>query len=283
MKSLPKVSIIILCYNQASYVGEAIESALNQTYSNIEIVCVNDGSSDNSSEVIQKYAERYKNILFFDEKQNRGVCYSRNLAIKSCCGEYILPLDADDKIEPAYVEKALQVFEEKPEVGIVYCKADFFGIKNKIWNLQNYSKDEIIFQNLIFNSALFRKKDFEAVGGYKECMNIGCEDWDLWISLIKNGAGVHRIDEVLFHYRQIAENTRTNDAFLVRSKIFKEIFKNHQDLYLNSKEFYKRVFGMNSEIIRAKKYRKYKLLWNIFLWICIVEFVLLAGLVCFRL
>lgn len=63
-----KVSIIIPCYNQAEYVGESIESALKQTYENLEIVCINDGSTDNSSEVIKSYAEKYKNIVFLDEK-----------------------------------------------------------------------------------------------------------------------------------------------------------------------------------------------------------------------
>lgn len=100
-----KVSIIIPCYNQAEYVGESIESALKQTYENLEIVCINDGSTDNSSEVIKSYAEKYKNIVFLDEKTNRGVCCARNMAIAASSGEYILPLDADDKIEPQYVEK----------------------------------------------------------------------------------------------------------------------------------------------------------------------------------
>ena len=87
-----KVSIIIPCYNQAEYVGESIESALKQTYENLEIVCINDGSTDNSSEVIKSYAEKYKNIVFLDEKTNRGVCCARNMAIAASSGEYIFCL-----------------------------------------------------------------------------------------------------------------------------------------------------------------------------------------------
>lgn len=281
MNNLPKVSIIIPCFNQASYVGEAIESALNQTYSNIEIVCVNDGSSDNSSEIIREYADKYKNILFFDETINRGVCYARNLAIKACTGEYILPLDADDKIEPAYVEKAVNVLKEKSEVGIVYCCADFFGVKNKRWKLDEYQKEKIFFENLIFNSAMFRKKDFEKVGGYKECMHVGCEDWDLWLSLIENGAEVYRIDEILFHYRRTELKSRTDKAFLLRLETFKEIFKNHQNWYLNNDEFYRKLFDKNKDAHYASKYQKYKKLWEVFIWISIVELVLLTGVICF--
>ena len=281
MNNLPKVSIIIPCFNQASYLVEALESALNQTYSNIEIVCVNDGSTDNSSEIFRKYADKYKNILFFNETINRGVCFVRNLAVKACTGEYILPLDADDIIEPDYVEKAVNVLEEKPEVGIVYCCADFFGVKNKRWELAEYQKEKMFFENLIFNSALFRKKDFEKVGGYKECMHIGCEDWDLWLSLIENGAEVFRIDEILFHYRRTGLKSRTDKAFLSRLEVFKEIFRNHQDLYLNNEEFYRRLFDRNCEIVFSNKYHKYKKLWEVFIWISIVELVLLMGVICF--
>ena len=89
-----KVSIIIPCYNQAEFVPEAIESALNQTYKNVEIVVINDASKDNSSQVIQSYANKHTNIIFLDEEENKGVVKSRNLAISKCSGDYILPVDA---------------------------------------------------------------------------------------------------------------------------------------------------------------------------------------------
>ena len=91
-----KVSIIIPCYNQGMYVAEAIQSALDQTYNDIEIVCVNDASTDNSREVIRKFADEHNNIIFIDNPENIGVIASRNKAIDACSGEYILPLDADD-------------------------------------------------------------------------------------------------------------------------------------------------------------------------------------------
>lgn len=153
-----KVSIIIPCYNQAEYVGESIESALKQTYENLEIVCINDGSTDNSSEVIKSYAEKYKNIVFLDEKTNRGVCCARNMAIAASSGEYILPLDADDKIEPQYVEKAARVLHNNPKVGIVYCKADFFGRKHGLWKLEEFDKRKIILKIKYLIPHFFGKK-----------------------------------------------------------------------------------------------------------------------------
>ena len=81
-----KVSIIIPCYNNEKYVEEAIESALNQTYQNIEIVCINDGSTDSSTEKIKPY-KKYSNFIFIDNKENKGVIYSRNYAIDIATGE----------------------------------------------------------------------------------------------------------------------------------------------------------------------------------------------------
>jgi len=270
----PRVSVIIPCYNNETFVGEALESALAQTYENLEIVCVNDGSTDNSADVIREYADKYKNIVFFDEKINRGVCYVRNMAIEACSGEYILPLDADDKIEPEYVEKAVQVLNERPEIGIVYCNARIFGVKNKLWNLPEFDSDEILYRNCIFNSALFRKEDFIKCGGYNENMINGCEDWDLWLSFVENGFSAYRLDDVLFYYRKVKSKTRGDVADSSSDSFLDVMFKNHINLYMNSPEFYSRVFR------KQKNKKKYRRLFNIFLVISIIEFVLILFGVC---
>src|SRR5574344_1312220 len=98
---LPKVSIVITCYNKDKYINESIQSALNQSYKNIEIVCVNDCSTDNSKFEIERLKENVdSDFVFIDNKINKGVIESRNLAIVFCSGEYLLPLDGDDTLEP---------------------------------------------------------------------------------------------------------------------------------------------------------------------------------------
>ena len=241
-----KVSIIIPCYNQGQYISEAIESALNQTYNNIEIVCYNDGSSDNSSEVIAKYAQKYNNIIFIDSKENKGVIQARNTAIESCNGEYILPLDADDKIDATYIEKAAKILDTMPNVGIVYCKAEFFGAKTGEWPIPPYDSNKIVYFNCIFNCSLFRKTDFEMAGGYKDYMTEGLEDWDLWLSLIEQGLDVYRIDEVLFAYRQQQEKTRNDIPKEIEDKLFKLILTNHLNLYLKNPYFTNKIFSSHS-------------------------------------
>ncbi|MBO6087626.1 glycosyltransferase family 2 protein [bacterium] len=269
-----KVSIIIPCYNQGKFVSDALNSALKQTYKEIEIVIINDGSTDNSSEVIKSFADIYKNIVFLDEKENKGVISVRNKAINMCSGEYILPLDADDTIEPTYVEKAAKILKNNPNIGIVYCKAKMFGSINGYWNLDDFDKSNILYSNCIFATALFRKTDFLKAGMYKDYMRYGCEDYDLWLSFIENGFDVYRIDEVLFNYRQYEEDSRTKICSKNQDKVWLAIIKNHINLYLEDKQFLTRLLYTDTSILK-KKCRRYKKLFNLFLPIVIMQSVLL--------
>ncbi len=264
---MKKVSVIIHCYNQSKFVQEAIESVIKQTYSNIEIVCINDGSTDNSSRTIQKLAQKYKQIIFFDEKENHGVIYARNTAISAATGEYILPLDADDTIEPEYIEEAVKVLDNSPDTGIVYSKARLLGAQNKELKLPDYSKSNILSTNCIFVSALFRKADFISIGGYKEYMKDGYEDWDLWLSFIEKGFNVHKIDKILFSYRKHDKNSRSSQITKTQmEKIYKTILKHHTSLYLEDSSIIQKLFSSSD-----KKLQKYKRICLFFSWVIIIE------------
>ncbi len=265
------VSVIIPCYNCEKYIRETINSVLNQTYKDIEIICVNDGSTDKSSDIIREYS----NVVFIDKCENEGVVKARNLAIEKASGKYILPLDADDTIEPEYIEKAVQVMETNTDVGFVYCKANLIGDKVETWKLPEFSED-IIFENCIFNAALFKKSDFDKVNGYKEYMKNGCKDWDLWLSFIENGLRPYRINEKLFNYRKIKKNkTRTTHAIKHLQEIHYQLLKNHFSLYLENKSFIDRVFTNSNRLI--KKIKKYKNLFKIFMFLCLIEFLFIIG------
>ncbi len=269
-----KVSIIIPCYNQGQYVAEAINSALSQTYSDIEIVCINDGSTDNTHKIIKSFADKYKNILYINSEKNNGVIYSRNTAINACHGEYILPLDADDKIESAYVEKAVKILDTNPNIGIVYCKARIFGKKNRNWKLKKFNKSDILYENCIFNTALFRKSDFLKVGMYKNYMMNGMEDFDLWLSFIEQGLDVYQIDEVLFYYRKYDQETRTQIFQKNQNEIWLSVIKNHINLYLNDRQFLERLI-FSKPLEARKKYKKYKNIFYILLAITAIELMII--------
>lgn len=275
---MPKVSVIITCYNKAKYIAESINSVFNQTYADIELVIFNDGSTDNSANLINEIIKDKHNIKFINNIENKGVIYARNTAIEASSGEYILPLDADDTIEPTYIEKAVKILDEDKTIGIVYCKAKFIGRKNKEWHLPEYSKSSFLYRNCIFCTALFRKSDFIKAGKYKESVKNTWEDWDLWLSIIEMGLIPYRINEYLFNYRQCEESTRSNDTDKNYDEGRRIIIKNHIDLYLNDSNFIKTCFKNNYYLTKK---RKYKILLNILLLIITIETFVIGTLIYF--
>ena len=194
------ISIIVPCYNQAKYLPETLDSVLAQTYQNWECVIVNDGSPDNTDEVAKKYLEKDQRIKYVFQ-ENKGLATARNVGISNTTGEYILPLDADDIIAPTYIEKAIARFIENPETKLVYCKGQTFGKSNNLMNLVDYDYNTFIWGNCIFCSAVYKRSDYNKTNGYNPNMVHGLEDWDFWLSLLKENDVVFRIDEVLFYYR----------------------------------------------------------------------------------
>lgn len=251
-----KVSIIMPCYNQGKYVREAIESVLHQTYKNIEIVCVNDASLDNSNDIIQNILSELNpdNFIYINHKENKGVITTRNEAIEIATGEYILPLDADDTIEPTYVEKAVNILDENPDVGIVYCWVNNFwkDSKSQISKWKDFDISKELFLNSIVNTSMYRKSDFLLVGGYKSYMNKGWEDWDLWLSIIEKGFKAHLIKEVLFNYRRKFFDSRSNSAAKSIAHLYRELLRHHTELYINNDCFIDRVFNQNYQILLEK-------------------------------
>lgn len=224
-----KVSIVIPCYNHWQYLPEALESALSQTHSDIEIIVVDDGSEERPPQSLLEMLAQ-KGICLI-KIPHSGPSSARNLGIENATGQLILPLDADDKIGPTYIEKAQRIFLDQENVGIVYCDAQYFGSRNDLWDLPPYNFPDILFDNFIFSAALFKKEDWQKAGGYNVNMTQGWEDHDFWLSLIELKKTVVRIPEVLFYYRQNPDS-RTN-RFNSQQKIemFEQMTKNHRKLY----------------------------------------------------
>lgn len=194
------VSIVIPCYNQAQYLDDALESVLNQTHQNWECIIVNDGSPDNTDEIALNWCQKDSRITCL-KKENGGLSAARNSGIAIAQAEFIMPLDADDKLGCNYIELALIEFEIDATVKVVYCKALKFGDEEGLLSLTPFSLYNLSKNNMIFPSAMFRKNDWKRVGGYEEDMIYGWEDWEFWIAILKNGGNVKRIDEVCFYYR----------------------------------------------------------------------------------
>ncbi len=232
------VSVIMPCYNDGKYIGQAVASLRAQTYSSIELVIVDDGSDD------EKTIHAIQALSFPCVKKihtrHMGPAFARNAGIAAAEGAYILPLDADDTIEPAYIEKAVDAIEGNSATGIVYCQAAFFGEKAGRWLLPPYSLKEMLVGNIIFASALFRKSDWEKVGGYNQDMKYGLEDYDFWLSLLENGAGVYQIQDVLFHYRikPVSRSSTMQKSMDRIQEAYRQVYLNHKALYASHRELY---------------------------------------------
>lgn len=205
---MPLISVIVPCYKQAHFLEECITSVLAQTYGDWECIIVNDCSPDNTEEVAQEMLRQDSRIVYHANRVNLGLAGSRNAGMDLARGTFILPLDADDKIAPRYLELAAAAFYQNAAIKLLYCKAAFFGDKEGEWPLPPYNYSSLFSRNVIFCSALFRKADALAVGGFRACR--GFEDWDLWLRLLDVNDIVHRLDYEGFFYRQLASSMITD-------------------------------------------------------------------------
>lgn len=227
--SPPIVSVIMPCFNQGQFIEEAVESIIAQTFTPVEIIIINDGSTDiETVRLLNHYQKPNVSVI---HTENRGPSAARNVGIHQAKGQYILPVDADDRIAPTYLEKAVPILASQPEIGIVYTQAELFGAKTGSFDLPPYQFPDILLGNMIFNSSLYRKADWEKVGGYNENMVCGWEDYDFWLSILELGKDVFRIPEVLYYHREVANSWSEQMTQEHWVKSYTQIFANHPQLY----------------------------------------------------
>lgn len=247
---MPIISIIIPCFNHGLYIEDTLKSLYCQTYQDYEIILVNDGSTDtNTLEVLKRLKGREKLTIY--NQENKGVVAAKNFGVEMSSGEYILPLDADDLINESYLEEALKTITLFPDIKIVYPEVEFFGKKEGVWELPPYSFEKLLEVNMIVNTSLFRKKDFLQAGGYHPNMSGGYEDWDLWISMLKNGGYAVKNSAMQFKYRihEVSRNRSIKDIQKVRNLIF----KNHIEAYNNN---FQDPLNLICEVKRLQEFEK---------------------------
>ena len=225
----PLVSVIIPLYNQEPYIKEALCSVANQTYTNWEVIVMDDSSTDHSIQVVQEIVQADSRFYLYSQP-NSGPSIARNECIARSKGKYILPLDGDDKIAPTYIEKAVEYLECHPNCKLVYCKAEKFGAGSGSWPLPEYKYENLLWENMIFCTAMFRRSDYDKTIGYNPNMVLGLEDWDFWLSLLSPEDEVHRIEEVLFYYR-IKSISRTTELSPRYDEATRQIYRNHTEIY----------------------------------------------------
>lgn len=230
-KQQPLVSVIMPCYNDGRYLQEAVQSLAQQTYQQLELIIIDDGSDDpDTLQVLQQVTFPSLQII---HTQRSYPAAARNQGVACSTGQYLLPLDADDRISPDYVRQAVEVLERQPEVGAVYCHADLFGNAQGPWNLPDFDVGRMLVDNIVFVTALIRRSVFDEVGGFDATLVRGVEDYDFFLSVMERGWQIHQLPDTLFHYRSKA-NSRSlqfagdQEAFLAT---YRQLYHKHIALY----------------------------------------------------
>ena len=229
----PEICIVSPCYNHGRYVPEMLESIFAQTFTDYEVVVVDDGSTDGSAEILESIRDRRVKVF---HSENQGPSAARNRGIRESRAPFVLNLDADDRIAPTFLEKAHTIFEMFPNAGIVNAEVQFFGAKTGRFALEPYTLEKMLRDNLIPSTAMFRRSDWERVGGYCGDFVDGLEDYDFWLSIIELGRDVVKIQEDLIYYRKYnkAEEFRSGKRLRSRKKqmgALSLLFQRHRGLY----------------------------------------------------
>lgn len=228
------VSIIVPCYKQAHFLTEALQSVLEQSYANWECIIVNDGSTDHTDEIATQWIVKDSRFKYL-YKENGGLSSARNAGIKASKGEFVLPLDADDVLHLDYLIKLVPVLHADKNLAIVGCYSKFFI--DKITNVVHELKPkgatyrDLMFQNHLVATSLYRKRCWEEVGGYDEKMNKGFEDWEFWLNITKRGWTFQFSEEFLFYYRKAKKSMLVDTINNHAETNMEYIFRKHQDIY----------------------------------------------------
>ena len=226
----PMVSVIIPCYRQAEYLPEALDSVMAQTYAEWEAIVVDDGSPDDTASVAGRYAEADARIRLV-RTENGGVSAARNVGLREARGQYVVALDADDRIAPQYFERMVEAFGTGRDADVAYCRWAFFGTGGRTPELRYLGYRRLLINNTIFCSAMYRREDALRIGGYDEQMRTGYEDWEFFIRLLNERSRVVQLPEVMFFYRikEVSRNTVANER---EAEVDFYIYKKHIDKYL---------------------------------------------------
>ena len=202
----PLVSIVVLCHNYARFLPEAIESALAQDYPNLEVLVIDDGSTDDSLAVASRYEGRVKVLT----QENQGLARTCNRGAREAAGEHFLFLSADDRLEPTYVSELLAALEREPDASFAYCAARLFGAESRVAPSRPFSAFLLVRgRNYVNGSALTRRADYLAAGGYPEDLGEGAfDDWDFWLTMLDRGHRGTYVPKPLLHWRRHAGGSK---------------------------------------------------------------------------
>lgn len=218
---MPKVSVVIPTYNHAQYIGDAIQSVLNQDYNSFEIIMINDGSTDNTREVVAQFGDQVRCIW----QENQGLSAARNTGIRVASGDLIGLLDADDIYEPYFLSTLVTMLQANPDADGIYCGYRFVDDQNTPLaqvEARSIPPDQL-YQALISGnflvpeSMLARRHCYEAVGPFDESLR-ACEDWDIWLKMARQFK-IIGTNKVLTRHRVLSGSMSSDPARMLSNRL----------------------------------------------------------------
>lgn len=198
------ITIVIPAHNYAHFIGEAFESLVAQTRPPDEVVVVDDGSTDRLADVIEQAKAVLPPVTVVRHDRPLGLNAARNAGIRASHGEFILLLDADDRLSSRALELLEKALNSDQRVGFAYLSTRMFGAREAFVEAHTFTHEELLRRNRVNASTMFRRTLFDSVGGFNRALDgLGLDDWDFWISAIEHGyRGLPVSSEAWLEYRQ---------------------------------------------------------------------------------
>ena len=221
----PRVSVVVTSYNYGRFLGEAIESVLAQTEKDVEIIVVDDGSTDDSVAVARRYPVR---VLV---QSNGGVSSARNRGASVARGAYLMFLDADDQLDPTYLARCVAALDRQDRrVAYAYTGMELFGTESGTFEAPAFDAQRLCAGNYVHASALMRRDVFDEVGGFDVSLRLGYEDYELWLRMLEQGYVGVCVPAPLLRYRRhgTSRNTLSTDQLAL---LRRRLMRAHPRLY----------------------------------------------------
>ncbi len=229
-------TVVVPCFNYGRFVRAAVDSALRQVDADVNVVVVNDGSTDGvTARLCDRCAGPRVRVIHQD---NSGPPAARNRGAADATSEFLVFLDADDWIEPEFVSKLGRAMRGAGEdVSHAYCQQRMVErTGSSVWAVPDWDPLTMMVANLHAVTTLVRRDRFQAVGGFSESMREGYEDWDLWLKFVERGWRGVRVAEPLFVYRRHSPNTHNRQAIAIHEALYRRIVQSHAALYSKHSE-----------------------------------------------
>ncbi len=183
MNNPPLVSVLITTHNRSDLLKRAIESALHQTYKTLEVIVIDDGSTDNTEEVVNEYLKQYDNLKYLKHSEAKGANVARNNGIRHAQGKYIAGLDDDDEFDDKYIETLVNAYDDNYACVVAGARLVTDSKTTLLTRKNIISLDDLLYFNDIGNQVLVTKKNLLEAGLFDEAMP-ACQDYDMWVRLL---------------------------------------------------------------------------------------------------